>query len=394
MGAGEGAADGDEDIMSVQWADRQGRRTVDLDAMKEAFDLREMIHSEREKRVNGGEKKMVVCPFHDDHEPSLQVGRAYYHCFGCGAWGSVFDWVMFSERCSFGEAVRWCEERVGTLPVRTGERDVGLPEEEPFAEMGPLGDEWVERVAKWQSELFDCGKVAMLEDKWGIRPETAFFFRLGYDGDHFVIPVYDAEDRLVTVRFKSDTSIPGTKKRYWGIKGRNANFLYNAWSLRNGIGWGTVQGTEKPGAAPTEAHVLFGELKAIADQQINADLGRSVACVAVAGQNAWSSHFNKMLGGCGKVVIFPDVGEWMQGVSVLENFVGKGYLAHLKASYVWQMSHAENGKRSDRNYDISDWLLENGVEAYPKLLASATKYGEVYSYYSVNGNGVPRWESI
>ena len=34
---------------------------------------------------------MALCPFHNDHHPSLLVADDHYHCFACGAHGDVID---------------------------------------------------------------------------------------------------------------------------------------------------------------------------------------------------------------------------------------------------------------------------------------------------------------
>ena len=50
---------------------------------------------------------MMPCPFHGERNPSLKVytGTGGWHCFGCGRGGSVIDFVMEHERCTFREAV-------------------------------------------------------------------------------------------------------------------------------------------------------------------------------------------------------------------------------------------------------------------------------------------------
>ena len=50
----------------------------------------------------------MVCPFHGDKDASLRVykGSAGWHCFGCGKGGSVIDFVMEHEGCSFPIAVK------------------------------------------------------------------------------------------------------------------------------------------------------------------------------------------------------------------------------------------------------------------------------------------------
>ena len=50
----------------------------------------------------------MVCPFHGDHDASLHVykGTKGWHCFGCGRGGSVIDFVMEHDGCSFPIAVK------------------------------------------------------------------------------------------------------------------------------------------------------------------------------------------------------------------------------------------------------------------------------------------------
>ena len=51
----------------------------------------------------------VLCPFHDDHTPSLQIYPDHYHCFVCGAHGNHIDWLMLVEGLTRKEAVRALE---------------------------------------------------------------------------------------------------------------------------------------------------------------------------------------------------------------------------------------------------------------------------------------------
>ncbi|GIW07178.1 MAG: hypothetical protein KatS3mg060_1983 [Dehalococcoidia bacterium] len=62
------------------------------------------------------------CPFHDDRSPSFTVypDTWSFHCFGCGADGSGFDFVMRQEGLSFGEALRKLAAQAGVvLPERS-----------------------------------------------------------------------------------------------------------------------------------------------------------------------------------------------------------------------------------------------------------------------------------
>ena len=53
-----------------------------------------------------GNYQFALCPFHRERTPSFTVSdvKRFYHCFGCGAHGDVFDFVMRSEKISFAKA--------------------------------------------------------------------------------------------------------------------------------------------------------------------------------------------------------------------------------------------------------------------------------------------------
>src|SRR5574344_2149412 len=62
-----------------------------------------------------GKNYFGVCPFHDDHNPSLSVSpeKQIYTCFVCGASGNVFQFVKDYENCSFPEAVKIVADKMG-----------------------------------------------------------------------------------------------------------------------------------------------------------------------------------------------------------------------------------------------------------------------------------------
>ena len=54
-----------------------------------------------------GKNYFAICPFHDDHNPSMSISpeKQIYTCFVCGASGNVFNFVMNYENISFTDAV-------------------------------------------------------------------------------------------------------------------------------------------------------------------------------------------------------------------------------------------------------------------------------------------------
>ncbi len=74
-----------------------------------------------------GSSYFGLCPFHNEKSPSFSVSpsRQMYYCFGCGAGGNVFTFVMEYENYSFQEAIKYLAQKAG----------VSLPEAEYSEEM-------------------------------------------------------------------------------------------------------------------------------------------------------------------------------------------------------------------------------------------------------------------
>ena len=56
-----------------------------------------------------------LCPFHNEKTPSFSVspGKQMYYCFGCGAGGNVFTFMMQYENFTFQEAMQSLADRAG-----------------------------------------------------------------------------------------------------------------------------------------------------------------------------------------------------------------------------------------------------------------------------------------
>ena len=68
-----------------------------------------------------GSSYFGLCPFHNEKSPSFSVSpdKQMYYCFGCGAGGNVFTFIMEYENYSFPEALKYLADRVGIkLPER------------------------------------------------------------------------------------------------------------------------------------------------------------------------------------------------------------------------------------------------------------------------------------
>lgn len=85
-----------------------------IQQVREAADIVEVVSDYLPLKQSGRNFK-AVCPFHQERSPSFIVSpeKQIYHCFGCGAGGNVFNFIMEIEKISFPDAVRELARRYG-----------------------------------------------------------------------------------------------------------------------------------------------------------------------------------------------------------------------------------------------------------------------------------------
>ncbi len=108
-----------------------------IDEIRQATDIVELIGQfvQLKKR---GKNYLGLCPFHTEKTPSFSVSpdKQMYHCFGCGAGGNVFTFVMDQEKVSFVEAVRMLAEKAGIiLPAYSPDQEQAASEQEQLSEI-------------------------------------------------------------------------------------------------------------------------------------------------------------------------------------------------------------------------------------------------------------------
>ena len=92
-----------------------------IDELIARADIAEIIGSRVPLKKQGREYK-ACCPFHGEKTPSFWVSpeKQFYHCFGCGAHGTVLGFLMNYDRMSFPEAVEDLAGRLGLEVPREG----------------------------------------------------------------------------------------------------------------------------------------------------------------------------------------------------------------------------------------------------------------------------------
>jgi DNA primase len=147
-----------------------------IDELIARADIAEIIGARVPLKKSGREYK-ACCPFHGEKTPSFWVSpeKQFYHCFGCGAHGTVIGFLMNFDRLSFPEAVEDLAARLGIEVPREGGDAPGARrvDEEAFDLMG--------RVARFYSEqLARDERAKSYVRKRGLTDETVERFSIGY----------------------------------------------------------------------------------------------------------------------------------------------------------------------------------------------------------------------
>ena len=78
-----------------------------IEAIKAGVDLTALVRAKGIQLKKNGKGYFGLCPFHDDHNPSLSVNpsKNLWQCFGCGAGGDAIRFVELFDQVPFPEAL-------------------------------------------------------------------------------------------------------------------------------------------------------------------------------------------------------------------------------------------------------------------------------------------------
>ncbi len=126
-----------------------------------------------------GRNHVGLCPFHAEKTPSFTVNddRGIFHCFGCGAGGNVFSFLMRLEGTPFPEIVERLARQYGVELPERGEDDPALRQREALFRLNDQAARFFHRYL-WDSAEAAPAR-AYLEER-GIGREIADRFLLGY----------------------------------------------------------------------------------------------------------------------------------------------------------------------------------------------------------------------
>jgi DNA primase len=173
----------------------------------------------------------ALCPFHQEKTPSFTVSpsRQTFHCFGCGAGGSAFRFVMEYEHVDFPSAVRKLAARAGITIVETG----GARDEDRQYETRRKLLKLHAEAAEWFHGNLTKREIGEPARKYlkqrGITAEIAKRWQLGYAPDEWDAfggwaraQGYEQRDLLASglLKTKDESDTQGRQSAYDRFRGR------------------------------------------------------------------------------------------------------------------------------------------------------------------------------
>ena len=131
-----------------------------IEEVRQKNDIVDVV-SQYVRLTRRGSTYFGLCPFHNEKTPSFSVtpGKQMYYCFGCGAGGNVYNFIMEYENYTFGEALKHLADRAG----------VELPKIEYSRE--------IREKAEQRAELLEINKQAAQYYYYQLRTEGG---KIGY----------------------------------------------------------------------------------------------------------------------------------------------------------------------------------------------------------------------
>ena len=96
-----------------------------LDELRNRLNVSDIV-GKRVRLTRAGREYKGCCPFHNEKTASFYVNddKQFFHCFGCGAHGTVIDFVMRHDNLSFPEAVDALAQQAGMQVPRSSPEDI------------------------------------------------------------------------------------------------------------------------------------------------------------------------------------------------------------------------------------------------------------------------------
>jgi len=238
-----------------------------------------------------------------------------FHCFGCGAHGDIFNWLMLTLNIDFKTACNL----LSNLPEQTFE-PLFKPKFKQFRTISKAAADY------WHNRL--GGKREYFKNR-GFTDGTIDRELWGWDGRRFVVTIWEGKpqaSRLLAVKLRRDDELEKKKLAESGLVGKQIDealrllpkyllkgsynpILYNAWAIENCI----------------TPFIFFGEFDAALSTQLDYP-----ACSPNQGANSWEdSWYKDYFRHCERIKVIPDRGEREQAFKVRASLGGQVEVVEL-----------------------------------------------------------------
>jgi len=327
-----------------------------------------------------GRNFVGLCPFHNEKTPSFSVNaeRGFFHCFGCGAGGSVFNFIMRVEGLTFPEAVRSLARKYGvTLPEHdqsgpaAGEREAMLKASEVAAEFfahvlwnstdGALARDYLKSrgISVETARAFMIGfapsrpaSLAKALERRGLRDAGVKVGLVRKDGDaaydmfraRVMFPIRDAQGRVLAFGGRVlDASLPKYINSPESPLYSKARTLYGLFEARQAISSNAAAGKDR-------AIIVEGYFDVIA---------------------LWQAGFKEVLAGCGTALTVEQLrvlSRYTKNVIACFDGDAAGRKASMRALEIFlQAGLLGRGIFIPSGFDPDTFIRERGAAAFAEL---------------------------
>ena len=330
-----------------------------------------------------GSKHTGLCPFHSEKSPSFQVDldKGYWHCFGCKKGGNAIDFVIERDRLEFKDALRQLADQYHVeLPrLGTGQREAaGLKQS--------LLDANVAAATFFEQNLHGPAGQATRDylEQRGFNDETIKRFRLGFAPDGWT----NLAGSPLLKKFKPDLLVQagllkvkeGTERTYDVFRNRLMFPIRDEAGRVIAFGGRKLRDEDNPKYLNTPETLLFSKSKVA----YGLDLGRPkvLETKTVAIVEGYTDVVMAHQFGASNVVATLGTAMTEQHVNLLRRFASRivllfdgdaaGGMAVQRALELFLTQPIDIAIATlPDGVDPDEFLLQNGTEAFDKLLANA-----------------------
>jgi DNA primase len=158
-----------------------------------------------------------LCPFHSEKTPSFMVNeeKQIFHCFGCGAGGDVFAFLMKAGNFTFPQALEELAKRYGIALPRhefSPREKRELARKEVFYQINQSAMEYFSQVLAQRKEGEEGRKYL---SQRGLKQEMIGTYRLGYAPDRWDGLVQHLREKKVALEMARELGLIHPKKNGW-----------------------------------------------------------------------------------------------------------------------------------------------------------------------------------